>query len=70
MTDREPYLRVTDDRLLVPKVQNVLVINENWHVEFTHPMPNPWRRFWYWVLLGWRWSNGHKSSWLSQDAGG
>jgi hypothetical protein len=24
-------------------------------VRTIHPMPNWWRRFWYWALLGWRW---------------
>ena len=33
-----------------------LVIDEA-RLEIYSPkkMPNRWRRFWYWALLGWRW---------------
>ena len=32
-----------------------LVISENFTVYFKSGKPNAWWRFWYYVLLGWRW---------------
>ena len=30
----------------------------------SRPLPNRWRRFWYWALLGWRWEriDGHEAN--------
>ena len=43
----------------VPKNKSRLLIHQRdgLIVWFTHPMPNAWRRFWYWALLGWRWES-------------
>ncbi len=38
-----------------PKRRTCLIINENFIVEFVKPMPGWWHRFWYRLLLGWRW---------------
>lgn len=34
-----------------------LEINRNFKVPFER-MPNRWHRFWYWMLLGWKWREG------------
>jgi hypothetical protein len=33
----------------------LLMLGHDIMFNFTKPMPNPFRRFWYWALLGWRW---------------
>ena len=44
--------------------QSRLIINQKWSegsdlstmtIESPLERPNPWRRFWYWALLGWKW---------------
>ena len=40
---------------LPPPSLSILTINENFQVHFTDPMPGRWHRFWYRVLLGWKW---------------
>jgi hypothetical protein len=37
------------------KPQSVLFIMDSFRIESCKPMPNRWRRFWYWALLGWKW---------------
>ncbi len=41
-----------------------LIVNQKWSegceastmtIESPLERPNPWRRFWYWALLGWKW---------------
>ena len=43
--------------MTAPRYQSALVINTGYHVLFEHPKPGPWRRFWYWALLGWTWED-------------
>lgn len=56
---REPVAIVDDLEkwriILTPSTQSQLVINENFMIHSTVPMPNWWHRFWYRLLLGWRW---------------
>ncbi len=35
------------------RVQTVLHIMPDFHIHSTKPLPNRWRRFWHWALLGW-----------------
>lgn len=35
--------------------KSVLIIQDSLKIESRRPIPNWWRRFWYWALLGWRW---------------
>ncbi len=35
--------------------KSALVITPFFRVMLPHPMPGRWVRFWYWLLLGWRW---------------
>lgn len=53
----EETITFTEEELgpLIPPVQSRLIINENFMVEFVKPMPGWWHRFWYRLLLGWRW---------------
>jgi hypothetical protein len=39
-----------------PPWRSKLWITPEFACDFTHDAPNRWRRFWYWALLGWRWS--------------
>jgi hypothetical protein len=39
----------------VEPVRSVLYITPRFSIHHTTPRPNRWWRFWYWVLLGWRW---------------
>jgi hypothetical protein len=38
-----------------PPVRSVLHASSCLTIQCTRPMPNLWRRFWYWLLLGWVW---------------
>lgn len=40
---------------LIQPYRSDLIINENFSLSFTNPKPNRWYRFWYRVLLGWKW---------------
>lgn len=39
-----------------PEYQTTLTINGELHVHYARPMPSLWLRFWYRLLLGWRWT--------------
>jgi len=48
----------------IPILQSRLIMrsqrrNGSWENDMvftlTGPVPNWWRRFWYWALLGWKW---------------
>lgn len=41
--------------IIPPGARARLIINENFMVEFAKSMPGWWHRFWYRLLLGWRW---------------
>lgn len=43
-------------RLNLPPVRSVLYITSDFVIRTSQPVPGRWRRFWYWVLLGWRWA--------------
>lgn len=43
-----------------PKPQSHLIIVDGFYIEFNHPMPCAFWRFWQWVLLGWRWEKINK----------
>ena len=32
-------------------------ITRDFHIDTVDELPNAWRRFWYWALLGWRWES-------------
>lgn len=53
----EGTILFTEEELgtIIPPSQSRLIINENFIVEFVKPMPSRWHRFWYRLLLGWRW---------------
>jgi hypothetical protein len=36
-------------------VRSVLYITPELTVQSSAPLPNRWRRFFYWALLGWKW---------------
>ena len=38
-----------------PDYKTALIIKPGHMILFTKPMPNRWHRFWYRVLLGWKW---------------
>lgn len=38
-----------------PAYKALLIITADFHIQSARPLPNRWRRFWYWALLGWRW---------------
>ena len=40
-----------------PKTLSRLNINNNFYIEMTTKIPNIWFRFWYKILLGWKWEN-------------
>lgn len=42
-------------RILPIEYKSALVITPTYRVMSEHTMPNRWRRFWYWALLGWTW---------------
>ena len=42
---------------IIPPALSTLTINENFQIHFTEPMPGRWHRFWYRLLLGWRWES-------------
>ncbi len=39
----------------LPEIRSHLVIHDGFEVNFPKEMPGPWYRFWYWILLGWKW---------------
>lgn len=41
----------------VEPVRSILTVDPVGKFEYHTPalMPNRWRRFWYWALLGWTW---------------
>ncbi len=42
--------------IAMPPARSVLVVGDNLiRIESPRPLPNLWRRFWYRLLLGWRW---------------
>jgi hypothetical protein len=41
--------------LFHPKYKSELSIGGLIFISSTDPVPNRWRRFWYWALLGWEW---------------
>jgi hypothetical protein len=41
--------------LKFPVYKSRLHITPDFSIPHEQPVPNPWRRFWYWALLGWRW---------------
>ena len=43
--------------LQYPQYKSELIITDDDGIviKFTKQIPGPWRRFWYWALLGWRW---------------
>jgi hypothetical protein len=43
------------ETLKIPRNESELIVNEGLTFTFQKPMPNWWHRFWYWVLLGWKW---------------
>ena len=62
--EQEPFLVFADgspnvykyDSIKVPKQQSELIWQDGEIVfVFTKKMPNIWWRFWYYVLLGWKW---------------
>lgn len=40
-----------------PRYKTRLIINCGYQILYEQPMPNRFRRFWYWFLLGWKWEN-------------
>lgn len=41
-------------------IQSILHIGKSTvRIESTDKVPNRWRRFWYWALLGWTWEKGY-----------
>lgn len=38
-----------------PRSRLVMLSGTECYMEFTAPMPNAWRRFWCWFLLGFLW---------------
>ncbi len=38
-----------------PERHSQVRITPDFVVQSANPLPNPWRRFWYWALLGWKW---------------
>ena len=46
--------RIVGDDILKHRAR--LVINKNLSVTFERK-PNAFRRFWYWLLLGWQWED-------------
>ena len=44
--------RITD---INPLPRSVLKLGPNIGIQSTAPMPNWWRRFWLWALIGWTW---------------
>jgi len=49
--------QVTSGHLTIalPTPRSVLHASPYIRIEGAAPMPNAWRRFWYWFLLGWVW---------------
>jgi hypothetical protein len=41
--------------LNLPPNRSILHITPNLTIHSSHPVPNRWRRFWYWALLNWKW---------------
>lgn len=41
--------------LELPGYQAVLIVTAEFRVFTKDPVPNRWRRFWHWALLGWKW---------------
>lgn len=39
----------------LPTYRSKLTISGEFYIMFEEPVPNQWRRFWYWALLGWKW---------------
>lgn len=40
-----------------PRKSRLKFIDGTVIADYAKPMPNVWRRFWYWFLLGWTWEN-------------
>lgn len=40
-----------------PPYKSRLNVNPDLCFFFIHPRPNWWRRWWYWMLLGWTWED-------------
>jgi len=41
--------------ILIKAKSELLIHNGGFRIQFTRRKPCRWWRFWYWVLLGWRW---------------
>lgn len=44
-----------------PEYKSQVFITPTFTAEFTYKCPNWWHRFWFWVLLGWRWERLEES---------
>lgn len=51
-----------------PVITRLIISDTNLiSVESSTPMPNLFRRFWYWALLGWRWEKIESDSTKEQE---
>ena len=39
----------------VKDAKSEVLVTDGFRIQSAKPMPNWWRRFWYFSLLGWRW---------------
>jgi hypothetical protein len=42
-------------RIGLPPYRSIARVTPEFAIYCTGPPPNPWHRFWYWALLGWKW---------------
>lgn len=53
--ETKPFLDAADGWVSPKHRSRILLHDGDIQFNFTTPVPNWWRRFWYWALLGWRW---------------
>lgn len=52
ITESQPALEI-----MPTGARSKLFVTPDLVVGDKRPIPNRWRRFWYWALLGWRWES-------------
>ncbi len=50
-----PLGAITIDQPWPKQYHSRVNVTPNFTISSERPLPNPWRRFWYWALLGWKW---------------
>lgn len=48
---------MSDVNIRIAPTLSILNITPDYRIYSTAPMPNWFRRLWYWILLGWTWEN-------------